>query len=255
MNTISVRAPHGPESRAGEAALQKAAQQPASPEHEPGVFLAEPDVPARRDAALWASRTPWPVLSFPTLGELVEGVPATRPGCILLGLAAGNEHELESLLHLPAQGFHHPVIVLIDPPDLRVAVRAMRCGAMNVLHKAAAAEELPPAIEEAMGRNQELRRHVVQRSRASQRFAQLSEAEREVLDLVLRGRPNRAIAQELRLSVRAIEVRRAKSCARCGPTAWRNWCRCSPASAARWRIECRELAWPGEPPARIFIRG
>jgi len=185
-------------------------ERPVSPDHAPGVFLAEPDPSSRREAVAWVARTPWPVLAFPTLGDLLCGVPATRPGCILLGLGAGGQQELDGIPHLPAHGFHHPVIVLIAPPDLRVAVRAMRCGAINVLDKAMAAAELPPAIQEAMDQNRELRRHTVARARASQRFSQLSEGERNVLELILRGRSNRAMAEALSVSVRTIEVRRSK---------------------------------------------
>jgi RNA polymerase sigma factor (sigma-70 family) len=103
-----------------------------------------------------------------------------------------------------------PVIIISAYGDVPMAVRAMQSGAVNFLEKPCREHELWEAIREALQRDSKNRRKISQEAAIRSRLARLTAGEREVLDRLVGGMSNRAIAEELGLSVRTIEVRRHK---------------------------------------------
>jgi two-component system response regulator FixJ len=108
-----------------------------------------------------------------------------------------------------------PVIVMTGHGDVPSAVRAMKAGAIDFLEKPFGDETLLKVIEGAFARASRL---IGDREaeRAAQRIATLSPREQEVLDALLAGRPNKVIAFDLRISVRTVEVHRARMMERLG---------------------------------------
>jgi two-component system response regulator FixJ len=108
-----------------------------------------------------------------------------------------------------------PVLVMTGQGDVQSAVRAMKAGAVDFLEKPYSDESLINAIESALagvGRAN-VHREVED---AVARIAELSPREREVLDALVTGRPNKIIAFDLGISVRTVEVHRARMMERLG---------------------------------------
>ena len=103
-----------------------------------------------------------------------------------------------------------PAIVMSAYGDVPMVVRAMKAGALNFLEKPCRDQQLWDAIQEALKWDALHRQDSVLRAKVLHRLQHLTPGEHEVLALLIDGKPNRTIAAELKLSVRTIEVRRAK---------------------------------------------
>jgi two-component system response regulator FixJ len=108
-----------------------------------------------------------------------------------------------------------PVIVMTAQGDIQVAVRAMKAGAIDFLEKPHSEEALLGAIETAFASGDAFAR-AEEIAEATRRVSTLSPREREVLEGLIDGRSNKVIAHQLGLSVRTIEVHRARMMERLG---------------------------------------
>jgi FixJ family two-component response regulator len=135
---------------------------------------------------------------------------AKTPGCILFNLISGEAEELERLGQLRSRGIYQPVVVLSASGEVPLVVRAMRAGARDFLKRPCSGVELAKALSAALAWDAENRRHLAERLRLQRRVSRLTVGERDVLRLLVDGRSNQAIATALGISVRAVEVRRAK---------------------------------------------
>jgi FixJ family two-component response regulator len=91
-----------------------------------------------------------------------------------------------------------------------MVVRALKAGSLNFLEKPCRNQQLWEAIQEALKWDALHRPQLAQRSKATQRLERLTPGEHAVLESLVKGKSNKAIAVDLGLSVRTIEVRRAK---------------------------------------------
>jgi len=102
------------------------------------------------------------------------------------------------------------VVAISDRADVPTAVAAMKLGARDFLEASCPDRRLAKAIEESLRWEVEHRRQIVLVERIRRRRDLLQRGCREVLDMLVAGRSNRQMAEELGLSVRAVEERRGK---------------------------------------------
>jgi two-component system response regulator DctR len=103
-----------------------------------------------------------------------------------------------------------PVIFLTGHGDVPTAVAAVKRGAFDFVEKPFADNALVDRIEQALAKSSAA---ILQRRDAetvAKRLAELTDRERDVMRLVVEGRPNKLIADELDISVRTVEVHRAR---------------------------------------------
>jgi two-component system response regulator FixJ len=122
---------------------------------------------------------------------------------------------LEVQSRLNRFGVTLPVIVMTAYGNVASAVRAMKAGAVDFIEKPFDDDVLLNAIETALAKGSRTDRDR-EAVHAAQRIATLSPREREVLDALLMGRPNKVIAYDLGISVRTVEVHRARMMERLG---------------------------------------
>ena len=103
-----------------------------------------------------------------------------------------------------------PVIFITGHGDIPMSVRAMKAGAVEVLTKPFHDQELLDAIHTAIERDRERRREAVLVAELQERYATLTERERQILALVVVGRANKQIAAELDLSEMTVKVHRGQ---------------------------------------------
>jgi PAS domain S-box-containing protein len=130
-------------------------------------------------------------------------------GCILLDLRMPemNGHEVQE--ELVRRGVELPVIVMSAHGDLTSAVKAMKLGAVDFLTKPPQEGELLAAIERAIGQFEQGRDLREARAKAAARIERLSPRETQILEGLLAGLSNKAMARQLGLSPRTIEMHRA----------------------------------------------
>jgi two-component system, LuxR family, response regulator FixJ len=136
-------------------------------------------------------------------------------GCMLLDVQMPGMDGLELLRRLGEQGIRLPVIVITGHGDVRTAVMAMKAGAVDFIEKPIDDTLLLAAINAALTENKlATRDHDTER--AVEQMALLSPRERQVLEAISIGRPNKLIAYDLGISVRTVEVHRAHMLDRLG---------------------------------------
>jgi two-component system response regulator FixJ len=138
-----------------------------------------------------------------------------KSGCVLLDVHLPSMSGLEVQAQLHKMRNDLPIIVMTGEGDIQTAVRAMKGGAADFLEKPYSDHTLLRAIEAAFENEHRFNRDN-EIEDATRRLAILSPREREVLDGLLAGQPNKLIAYQLGISVRTVEVHRARMMERLG---------------------------------------
>jgi RNA polymerase sigma factor (sigma-70 family) len=140
---------------------------------------------------------------------LLDRVPAAeRPGCILLDVRMPGLSGLELQSRLIELGSILPIVFVTGHADIPATVRAIKAGAEDFLTKPASSEQLIAAIERALAR------YEIQRSQRGRldsivaHLARLTPRERQVFDLIVRGKINKQIATELGTTERTVKAHR-----------------------------------------------
>ena len=102
-----------------------------------------------------------------------------------------------------------PVIIVTGHGDVPLAVRAMKAGALDFIEKPFDGEHILACVGRAVARGAQARDQASQTRHAAARIARLTPREKEVLDHLVAGRPNKIIAFELNISPRTVEIHRA----------------------------------------------
>jgi two-component system, LuxR family, response regulator FixJ len=174
------------------------------------VFIVDDD-PATRQLLTARLRTmSLRAEAYESAQAFLDALDPLRPGCLLVDVRMPGTNGLGLLEQLGREAIPLPAIVLSGYGDVPTVVRAMKAGALDFLEKPCRDQELWGAIQEAFRRDAVHRRRTVLRTKALRRLQRLTVGEHDVLRLLADGRSNKAIAEELKLSVRTIEVRRAK---------------------------------------------
>jgi len=180
------------------------------------VHVVDDDEAVRRSLAFLLRSEEFSVHEYESASQLLEGVEDGIPGCIVTDARMPDIDGLEFLRRLKVRGQSVPVILMTGNADLPMAIWAMKAGAVDFIEKPFDDERILGAVQEAM-RGLEQRKHRNARvSDARTRIAELSEREREIMDGLVAGKPNKVIAGDLDISPRTVEIHRARVMAKVG---------------------------------------
>jgi FixJ family two-component response regulator len=149
--------------------------------------------------------TGFPVASFTSVADLLAQLSAETRGCVVADLVMPELSGLELQQLLTRQGVLMPVVFLTGQGNIPSSVRAMRGGAIDFIEKLAPKEELTAAITRALERDAEAYLARAKLAERRRRFAMLTDREREVLALVVRGQRNKQIAGTLGVTERTVK--------------------------------------------------
>ena len=188
----------------------------------PVVYLVD-DEDAVRDALAWLLRSRRLLSegfgSAEAFEAMLDAKPAGAladwpgaPSCLVLDMRMPGVSGLVLFERLIARGVLAalPVIFLTGHGDVPTAVAAVKRGAFDFVEKPFSDNALVDRIEQALQRSEAAIRERLGRRSLARRMAELTEREREVMHLVVAGRANKLIADELDISVRTVEVHRAR---------------------------------------------
>jgi len=133
-----------------------------------------------------------------------------RAGCLVLDIRMPGLGGLELQEMLNQMGSTLPVIFITGHGDVPMAVEAMQKGAVDFIQKPFRDQELLDRVGEALKTDQERRSAREEQAEVLSRIEKLTNRERQVLDLVVTGKPNKVIAYELGVSQRTVEIHRAR---------------------------------------------
>ena len=196
----------------------------------PTVYLVD-DEDVLRDALAWLLRSRRLLSEGHPSAEAFEAMLAARPdaanggwptapSCLLLDMRMPGMSGLALFERLIERGLLHtlPVIFLTGHGDVPTAVAAVQRGAFDFFEKPFSDNALVDRVEQALECSRAAILHRMQRDRMKRQLAELTAREREVMELVIAGRPNKLIADALAISVRTVEVHRARMFDKMGVT-------------------------------------
>jgi two-component system response regulator FixJ len=178
--------------------------------NEPTVFIVDDDQAVARSLRWLIESVRLRVETFCSAQAFIDGYDAAKPGCLVLDVRMPGMSGLELQERLAAQRIHIPIIFITGHGDVQMAVRAVQAGAFDFVEKPFNDQDLLDRIQRAITRDAEWRDRDLQQARLRALFATLTPRETEVLDLVVEGLSNKAVANALGLSAKTVEVHRAK---------------------------------------------
>jgi two-component system response regulator FixJ len=143
----------------------------------------------------------------------LAALPSLRPhsiGCIVTDVRMPGVDGLALLEHLRVLGCHPPVIVMTAHGDIMTAVQAMKAGAADFLEKPFDGTKLLAVVQDALHRRHSDPAQSNDNGGPSDLITRLSAREREILDLLVTGQSNKAVARVLGISPRTVEAHRAR---------------------------------------------
>lgn len=173
------------------------------------IHIVDDEEAIRRSAGFMLKAAGFAVETWPSGVAFLEDVRDAAIGCILLDVRMPGMDGLEVQHALNERGVGMPVIVLTGHGDIAIAVRAMKAGAVDFIEKPFEKAVLLAAIDTAFARLNAADGKSARKADADIAVAGLTEREREVLDGLARGLPNKTIAYDLGISPRTVEVHRA----------------------------------------------
>ena len=173
------------------------------------IHLVDDDEAIRHSASFMLRNSGFRVKTYTDGVAFLETVATAERGCILLDVQMPGMDGLEVQEAWNSRGVAMPVIVLTGHGDVAVAVRAMKAGAVDFVEKPYAKQTLVDALTRAFERLETRRKADVQAEEARGLIERLTGRERDVLNGLVDGQTNKAIAEALDISPRTVEIHRA----------------------------------------------
>jgi FixJ family two-component response regulator len=174
------------------------------------VFVIDDDASMRAAIEDLVGSVTLPVRPFASPQEFLASKRPDAPGCLVLDVRLPGMSGLTFQTELAKVGVDLPVVFITGHGDIRMSVRAMKAGAVEFLTKPFRDQDLLDAIHAAIERDRERRREAVLVGELRERYATLTERERQIMTLVVTGRANKQIAAELELSEMTVKVHRGQ---------------------------------------------
>ena len=147
--------------------------------------------------------------SFGSAGEFLDTYPMGQSGCLIADVRMPEMSGLELQEEMAKRSIDLPVIIITGYGDVEMAVNAMKAGAADFIEKPYKEQELLDRVHKAINQSTRKRQKSSEEKMAREGLAQLTPRERQVLEFIVDGEPNKRIAYHLELSEKTIEFHRA----------------------------------------------
>lgn len=174
------------------------------------IYLVDDDE-ALRDSLVWLLESQgFKVAAFASAEDFLKAWRPEFNGCLLLDVRMPGISGLELHERLKALYCTLPIIFITGHGDVPMAVAALKKGAVDFIEKPFNDTELLRLVSQCLAKEEEGRARRRQDAEVSRRLDQLTQREREVLDLIIIGKLNKQIADVLGISIKTVEVHRAR---------------------------------------------
>jgi two-component system, LuxR family, response regulator FixJ len=143
------------------------------------------------------------LISYPSAFEMLEAWDPDKPIHCVIGELRGG---LELLKELEENHCVVPVVLLAGPSNLAAAVQATKAGAFDIVDKS---DALAESAKKACAHFAKCQKLLEEKEQASERIGSLTRRETQVLNLMVEGKPNRTIAEELGISPKTLDIHRS----------------------------------------------
>jgi two-component system CheB/CheR fusion protein len=197
---ISQSAAHSKDRHAAEAASSTGPQV---------IFVIDDDSHVREGIRAVLEEAGQTVEDYPTCEAFLEAYRPARGACLLIDAYLPGMNGLELLQRLNDAGHRLPAIMITGNADVSMAVQAMKAGASDFIEKPIGPTELVASVERALEQSRDSNKLFASRETAANHIAGLTPRQRQIMELVLAGHPNKNIAADLGISQRTVENHRA----------------------------------------------
>jgi len=175
------------------------------------VYVVDDDEAVRDSLAVLLEARDYQVRSFGLAQEFLDAASMLPPGCLIADIRMPEMDGLELQRRLHERSLRFPTIMITGHGDVPLAVRAMKAGALDFIEKPFATQDILNSVDAAL---QQLAAPADERDpsaiAAMAKLSLLSPREREVLEGLLAGLPNKSIAYDLAISPRTVEIHRSR---------------------------------------------
>lgn len=177
--------------------------------YQPTVFIVDDD-PAVRDSLRWLLESMrLKVATFESAEEFIKYYTMHMVGCLVLDVRMPGMSGLQLQQYLTKQKYALPIIFITGHGDIPMAVRAIQAGAMYFLEKPFEDQVLLDYVHEALELDKDNQQSRIRLTMIQARIANLTDREREVMDLVIDNHSNKEIAAKLGVSIKTVEFHRS----------------------------------------------
>jgi len=173
------------------------------------VHVIDDDDAVRQSLAFMLRTARINVRTHESAAAFLSALPGIEAGCIVTDVRMPGMSGIDLLRRLKELSVAMPVIVITGHGDVQLAVEAMKIGAVDFIEKPFDDEVLLASIRAALGRWGKTALEESERARLRQKLASLSGRERDVMEGLVAGKPNKIIAFDLGISPRTVEIYRA----------------------------------------------
>jgi two-component system, LuxR family, response regulator FixJ len=174
------------------------------------VFVVDDDEAVRSSTKLLLKSVGLPAVTYSSAQEFLDNYDPLQPGCVVLDVRMPLMSGLELQQLLNIRGAIIPVIFITGHGDIPMAVEAMQHGAFDFLQKPFRDQDLLDRVQKALEKDRVNRVQLREKTRIQERRDSLTPREREILELMTRGKPNKVMAADLGVSQRTVEIHRAR---------------------------------------------
>jgi two-component system, LuxR family, response regulator FixJ len=173
------------------------------------VHLIDDDDAIRRSAGFLLKTSGFFVVTYASGDDFLHHAKVAASGCVLLDIRMPGIDGLDVQQAMIDRGIGLPVIMLTGHGDVALAVRAMKAGAVDFLEKPFEKAALLAAVEKGFDRLSTGDRLKLSACDAGVQLASLTQRERDVVEGLIKGHPNKTIGYDLGISPRTVEIHRA----------------------------------------------
>jgi len=177
----------------------------------PVVFVVDDDPSVRSSLKFLMSSVGLQVESFDSADALLQRKLPDAPGCLILDVRLRGSSGLDFQRQLAARNCHMPIIFITGHGDIPMSVRAMKAGAVEFLTKPFRDQDLLDAVRIALEKDRERCERKREVSDLKERFNSLTPREQEVISMVVAGKLNKQIADQLGTAENTVKVHRSRA--------------------------------------------
>lgn len=176
----------------------------------PIVFVVDDDISVRESLELLIRSEGWLVETFVSAKEFLDRPRALVPSCLILDVSLPGLNGLELQKQVVVERSDMPIIFITGHGDVPMTVQAMKAGAVEFLTKPFRDEALLSAIRQSLERSRNALDSEIEQRMLRERYASLTQRERQVMALVVSGLLNKQIGSELGISEITVKAHRGK---------------------------------------------
>lgn len=173
------------------------------------VFVVDDDEAVRQSTAWLIESIGLKVITFTSADEFLENF-NQQQGCIVMDVRMPGMSGLEAQEEMKNRGITLPLIFITGHGDVPMAVRALKRGAFDFIEKPFNDQLLLDSVQRGLKCNSEAMESFIRNESIDKRISALTPREKEVMMRVTEGKPNKVIAHELSVSIKTVEVHRAR---------------------------------------------